>query len=99
MMEQQKTKKLRTTFTRHVGLPGLIILIVLSIYSGIFPTQAESILNVVQNYMYQNLSWVYVLLITSFMVFLLSMLLSSCFFDFNYLFNISLRAFIEMYSG
>ena len=30
---------------------------------------------------------------------LLSMLLSSCFFDFNYLFNISLRAFIEMYSG
>lgn len=70
MMEQQKTKKLRTTFTRHVGLPGLIILIVLSIYSGLFPTQAESTLNVVQNYMYQNLSWVYVLLITSFMVFL-----------------------------
>ena len=33
------------------------------------------------------------------LVYSLSMLFFSCFFDFNYLFNISLRALIEMYSG
>ena len=69
-MERQKTFKFKTAFDRKVAIPGLSVLILLSIYCGLFPTQAESVLNTVQTYVYQNMSWVYVLLITFFMVFL-----------------------------
>lgn len=70
-MEQQKTLKMRTTFSRKVAVPGLLVLIILSIYCGFFPAQAEAVLNTVQAYFYQNMSWVYVLLVTFFMIFLL----------------------------
>lgn len=69
-MERQKTFKFKTAFDRKVAIPGLSVLILLSIYCGLFPTQAESVLTTVQTYVYQNMSWVYVLLITFFMVFL-----------------------------
>ena len=69
-MERQKTFKFKTAFDRKVAIPGLSVLILLSIYCGLFPTQAESVLTSVQTYVYQNMSWVYVLLITFFMVFL-----------------------------
>lgn len=64
-------KLFSTTFTRQVALPGIIVLLFLSAFCGIFPVQANEALNVVEQYFYQNLSWVFIFIVTFFLIFLL----------------------------
>ncbi|MFV0419820.1 MAG: BCCT family transporter [Dysgonomonas sp.] len=66
----------RTTFTKSVALPGLIVILIISLYCGIFPSQANDILNVIKAYFFSNLSWIYVLLVTIFILFLIIIALS-----------------------
>lgn len=66
----------RTTFTRNVALPGLILMIGLSLYCGLFPEAAENLLNSIQDYVYSNLSWVYVLVMGAIFIFLLALAFS-----------------------
>ncbi len=73
-MTQQKYFK--TTFSRNVFLPGLIILLLLTIVCALFPDQTEAGLMAVQKSIYKNLHWVYSLLATFFLIFQLALAFS-----------------------
>ena len=66
----------RTTLTKLVALPGLIVILFVSLYCGFFPEQANKSLSVVKTYFFNNLSWVYVLMVTLFVLFLIIIALS-----------------------
>ncbi len=66
----------KTTLTRAVAYPGLFVLLFLSLLCAIFPTQMGSILNSIQSWIYENLSWVYILLVSFFLIFLMVMAFS-----------------------
>lgn len=66
----------RTTLTKSVALPGLIVILFVSLYCGFFPEQANKSLSVVKTYFFNNLSWVYVLMVTLFVLFLIIIALS-----------------------
>ncbi len=63
--------KFSTTFSRSVALPGIIVLVLLSAFCGIFPAQTALALQSVQNFFYDNLSWLYIFFVIFFLVFLL----------------------------
>lgn len=65
-----------TTFTRHVALPGIIVLVALSLLSALFPERVNSWLSIVQSSIYKNLSWMYILLVSFFVIFLLAVAFS-----------------------
>ena len=48
-----------TTFTRNVALPGIIVLVLLSLLSALFPLRVNNWLTFVQSFIYKNLSWMY----------------------------------------
>lgn len=66
----------QTTLTKSVALPGLIVILFVSLYCGIFPTQANEDFSIVKSYIFNNLSWVYVLMVTIFVLFLVIIALS-----------------------
>lgn len=65
-----------TTFTRNVALPGIIVLVLLSLLSAVFPLRVNNWLTFVQSFIYKNLSWVYILLVSFFVIFLLAVAFS-----------------------
>lgn len=66
----------RTTLTKSVALPGLIVILFISIFCGVFPSQANTFLAILKTYIFNNLSWVYVLMVTLFVLFLVIIALS-----------------------
>lgn len=66
----------KTTLTKSVALPGLLVIFLISIYCLIFPQKANEILTSIEAYFFKNLSWVYVLLVTFFILFLIMIALS-----------------------
>lgn len=67
---------LKTTFSRNVFLPGLIVLLSLSIVCALFPDATESALQSTQKAIYENLHWSYSLLVTFFLIFQLALAFS-----------------------
>ena len=67
---------IKTTFTKSVAIPGLIIILSISLYCGIFPEQANEVFANLKSYFFNNLSWIYVLLVTIFILFLIVIALS-----------------------
>ncbi|MGM5631772.1 BCCT family transporter [Apibacter raozihei] len=65
-----------TSFSKSVALPGLLVIVFVSIFCGFFPEKANTILLIIQGYIFEKLSWVYVLLITFFILFLIILALS-----------------------
>ena len=65
-----------TTFTRNVAFPGIIVLVLLSLLSALFPVKVNSWLTFVQSFIYKNLSWMYILLVSFFVIFLLAVAFS-----------------------
>ncbi|MCR4820936.1 MAG: BCCT family transporter [Elusimicrobiales bacterium] len=63
-------KRFSTTFVRSVAVPGIIVLLLLSAFCGIFPTQTAHILQTVQEFFYAKLSWLYIFLVSFFFLFL-----------------------------
>jgi len=59
----------KTTFSRNVFLPGLIVLLSLTILCALFPDSTEAALKAVQKSIYKNLHWTYSLLVTFFLIF------------------------------
>ncbi len=55
----------------RVAYPGFISLIILSLLCAIFPNLMSEALTTIQNTIYKNLSWVYILLVSFFLIFLL----------------------------
>ncbi len=64
-------KRFSTTFSRSVALPGIVVLLALSAFCGIFPQQAAHALKTVESFFYENLSWVYIFFVAFFLIFLL----------------------------
>ena len=60
----------RSTFTRNVAYPGLILLITLSVACAFFPERSNMVLTHIQNWIYANLSWSYILIVSFFLIFL-----------------------------
>ncbi|MDN5553146.1 MULTISPECIES: BCCT family transporter [Prevotella] len=61
----------KTTMVPRVAYPGFISLIILSLLCAIFPNLMSEALTTIQNAIYKNLSWVYILLVSFFLIFLL----------------------------
>lgn len=66
-----RTMLRNATLTRAVALPGLFILLSLSLLCAIFPASTYQVLVGVQDFIYQNFSWLYIILVSIFLVFLL----------------------------
>lgn len=71
-----QVSKSKTTFDNAILLPGLIFIIGVCLVSVIFPAQTEQILNVVKQYIFINLNWVYVWAVTIFVIFLIYLMFS-----------------------
>lgn len=61
---------IKTTFTKNVAYPGLLVLSLLSLVAVAFPDSVNTILTSIQGNIYRNLSWVYILLVSFFVIFL-----------------------------
>ncbi len=61
--------QIKTTFSRNVFLPGLIVLLFLTFVCALFPDATESALVSVRKSIYKNLHWTYSLLVTFFLIF------------------------------
>jgi len=60
-----------STFKAGIMVPSLIFIITVTVVSSFFPTQTGAILNVVKNWIFVNLNWIYVWSVTIFVIFLL----------------------------
>ncbi|WP_028896580.1 BCCT family transporter [Prevotella sp. HUN102] len=69
-------KDIKTTFTRNVTVPGLLVLLVLSLACALFPERMNEALNAVQSVIYTKLSWTYILIVSFFVVFLFTLAFS-----------------------
>ncbi len=71
-----KLSSLNTTFSRNVFIPGIILLLLLSVVCALFPESTEQALKTVQSAIYENLNWTYSLLVTFFLIFQLALAFS-----------------------
>ena len=53
-----------------MAIPGIVVLVLLSLLSALFPIKVNSWLTFVQSFIYKNLSWMYILLVSFFVIFL-----------------------------
>lgn len=70
------SQSLQTTFNKSVTIPSLIIIIGISLFCGLFPVTALSVLSFLKEQIFANMSWFYVMAVTVFVVFLISLALS-----------------------
>ena len=70
------SQKINTTFTKTVAIPGISIILMISLFCGIFPSAANDILNSIKDYFFANLSWVYVIMVSLFIIFLIVVAMS-----------------------
>lgn len=61
----------KSTFTRTVAYPGLLVLFILSLLCAIYPSWTSRTLLNIQSAIYRNFSWVYILLVSLFIIFLM----------------------------
>ena len=45
-----------TTFTKNVAIPGIVVLVLISLLSALFPLRVNNWLTFVQSFIYKNLS-------------------------------------------
>ena len=66
----------KTDFAKSVALPSLTIIIIISLFCGFFSVEAEAFFNVVKGVIFRNLGWLYVLIVTVFVIFLIGLAVS-----------------------
>ncbi len=71
-----KSIRSKTTFSKNIMIPGLTVLILLSLLCAIFPDATQRVLNSVQQGIYKDLSWIYILLVSFFVIFQIILALS-----------------------
>lgn len=69
-------QKKGTTFTSSIVIPSLVVIVALSLYCGLFPQKARLFLSFIKSQIFQNLSWLYVIVVSIFIFFLLFLILS-----------------------
>lgn len=76
MKNQPSTPFFKTTLDKGVTIPSLIFILGVCLFSVLFPQQVNSILNVIKNFIFINLNWVYVWCVTIFVIFLVFLMFS-----------------------
>lgn len=71
-----RLKNSKTTFIPGIIIPSLLFIAGTSVLSVVFPSQTEHYLSIVKNILFQNLNWLYVLVVTLFVFFLLFLFIS-----------------------
>ncbi len=66
----------KTTLSKGIFVPSMVFIFLVSITSVIYPEMADQILNLIKNFIFVNLNWVYVWSVTSFVIFLIYLLFS-----------------------
>ncbi|WP_232336499.1 BCCT family transporter [Mucilaginibacter aquatilis] len=72
MMQQ----KLKSTFDKGVTVPGLTFIIGVCLFAVFLPQPTQNVLNVVKQFIFVNLNWVYVWSVTIFVIFLVYLMFS-----------------------
>ena len=67
---------LKTTLNKGIVVPSMVFIFIVSISSVIYPEMADQILNLIKNFIFINLNWVYVWSVTLFVIFLVYLLFS-----------------------
>jgi len=70
------SRKIKFTFDKGVTIPSLIFILSVCILSVLFPVQINAALNVIKNFIFVNLNWVYVWCVTVFVIFLVFLMIS-----------------------
>lgn len=76
MNKSTSSSVFKTNFTKSVALPSLTIIIAISLFCIFFSKDAEQALNFAKDIIFKNLSWLYVLLVTIFVLFLVTLAIS-----------------------
>jgi choline/glycine/proline betaine transport protein len=66
----------KNTLSKGIFLPSMVFIFLVSITSVLYPEIADYVLNIVKNFIFVNLNWVYVWAVTSFVIFLIYLLFS-----------------------
>lgn len=61
----------KSTFSKSVAYPGVFVLIILSLACAVFPEWINNTLTNIQSTVYKNLSWLYIILVSFFFIFLM----------------------------
>ncbi len=69
--------KIRTTLKKGITVPSLIFIIGVCLISAIYPQLTEQVLNVVKNFIFVNLNWIYIWAVTLFVIFLVYIMAGS----------------------
>lgn len=75
-MRSSKSFKQKSTFVPGIVIPSLIFIIGTSLLSVFLPTQTNHYLNLIKNALFENLNWLYVMVVTVFVFFLLFLIFS-----------------------
>src|SRR5690606_31266901 len=67
---------LKTSLKRGIFLPSIVFISTVSLISVFFPEVTEALLNVVQDFIFVNLNWIYVWSVTIFVIFLIYLMFS-----------------------
>jgi len=76
MNSRKSTSKIRFTFDKGVTIPSLIFIVGVCIFSVLFPVKIKAVLDVIKNFIFINLNWVYVWCVTIFVIFLVFLMFS-----------------------
>ncbi len=68
--------KLKSTLDKGVTVPGLTFIIGVCLLAVFFPQPTEQVLNVIKEFIFVNLNWVYVWSVTIFVIFLVYLMFS-----------------------
>lgn len=66
----------KTTLSKGIFIPSMVFILLVSITSVLYPEIADQILNVIKNFIFVNLNWVYVWSVTLFVIFLIYLMFS-----------------------
>ena len=66
----------KSTLNKGIFIPSIVFIFIVSITSVIYPQVADRILNLIKDFIFVNLNWVYVWSVTLFVIFLVYLLFS-----------------------
>lgn len=68
--------EIRFTFDKRVTIPSLIFIIGVCIFSILIPIKTKAVFDILKNFIFINLNWVYVWCVTIFVIFLIFLMFS-----------------------
>jgi choline/glycine/proline betaine transport protein len=71
-----KIPKIRTTLSKGIIFPSLIFIMGISLLSALFPKVTENLLNTIKEFIFINLTWIYVWAVTIIVLFLVYLMFS-----------------------